>query len=476
MIYINTYPCYTLRQYLPQPKRFVQRRKKCRKTLLHHLVLAWNLIFNKCARIVGNLKNLLHSKTFIANHRKSPKDFTRQRKLPFHLLVSILINFVKGSLQDELDQFFKALNRTDVAKRVVSKTALGKARLKLKFDAFIELNRHLIGLSETTFKLQSWLGFRLIGVDGTTLQLPKFKDIVAHFGSWGVKRGAPCPMARVSQMFDCLNKISIIAVIDPKHVDEREQAAKLFLDLMPNDLVLLDRGYPAFWLFKVLVDLKAEFCARMPATFNEVRRFKNSGKNQKIIQLKPSSTSSAQCRKMGLDLAPIKLRLIRVELSSGQVEVLATTLLDRDRYRHEVFKELYHHRWPVETDYNYLKNWIEVENFTGQSVESVYQDFHARIFAKNLTAVLSLPAREALKLVGKKSKYEHQINFVQALSKSKHVLPLLFQRSKEMITGLISDLLEIILITTEPIRPGRKYPRNHKTMKRKFYSNYKRMA
>lgn len=245
---------------------------------------------------------------------------------------------------------------------------------------------------------------------------------------------------------------------------------------MPNDLVLLDRGYPAFWLFKLLVDFKAEFCARMPSTFKVVRQFKKSGKIQKVIKLYPSSASITQCRKMDFDLTPIKIRLIRVELSSGEIEVLATTLFDQSFYPHKNFKDLYHLRWPVETDYNYLKNWIEVENFTGRSVESVYQDFHARVFAKNLAAILSFPTREALKSSGKTIKYEHQINFVQALSKSKHVLPLLFQRPKEMIQDLISALLEIIIRTTEPIRPGRTFPRNHKTMKRKYYSNYKRLA
>jgi hypothetical protein len=439
-------------------------------------LLAWNLISNKCANIICSLKHLLHSPAFIERSRKSQKDFTRQRKLPFHLLILLLINFVKGSYQDELDQFFKALHRFDVAKRVVSNVALGKARLKLKFQAFIELNRHLVSLFETTFTPQTWHGLRLIGVDGTTLQLPRITAIAAYFGSWGVKKGAPCPMARVSQLFDPLNKVSISAVIDPKHVDEREQAAKLFLDLMPNDLVLLDRGYPAFWLFKLLMDQKALFCARMPTTFVAVEKFRTSGKKQKIIKLYPSSAAKAQCCKMGIDLVPIKLRLIRVMLSSGEVEVLATTLYDQNLYPHKIFKDLYHHRWPVETDYNYLKNWIEVENFTGRSVTSVYQDFHARVFAKNLTAILSFPAREALKRVGTKKKFEHQINFVQALSKSKHVLPLLFQRPKEKIRELIGALLDIIIRTTVPIRPGRKYPRNHKTMKRKYYQSYKRTA
>ncbi len=53
-------------------------------------------------------------------------------------------------------------------------------------------------------------------------------------------------MARVSQLFDVLNHITIDAVISPKKDGERALAVEHFEYLRPYDLVLLDRGYPAF--------------------------------------------------------------------------------------------------------------------------------------------------------------------------------------------------------------------------------------
>lgn len=55
------------------------------------------------------------------------------------------MNLLKGSLQDELDLFFKNYNGLDVEKRIVSKAALCKARKNLLHSAFIELNQHLVG-------------------------------------------------------------------------------------------------------------------------------------------------------------------------------------------------------------------------------------------------------------------------------------------------------------------------------------------
>nr|WP_319393944.1 hypothetical protein [uncultured Desulfobacter sp.] len=49
-----------------------------------------------------------------------------------------------SSYQAELDNFYKALFHHEVAKRVIYKGNLSKARAKLKYDAFVDLNDHMI--------------------------------------------------------------------------------------------------------------------------------------------------------------------------------------------------------------------------------------------------------------------------------------------------------------------------------------------
>ena len=90
----------------------------------------------------------------------------------------------------------------------------------------------------------------LVAFDGSTVRLPHIKEISKHFGVWNVQKGDPCPMARVSQMFDPLNKISIDAVISPKGIGERELAVKHCNNLLPHDLALLDRGYLSLLAFQ----------------------------------------------------------------------------------------------------------------------------------------------------------------------------------------------------------------------------------
>jgi hypothetical protein len=452
----------------------LERRKKCQKKCKILSRLAWNLPSNICAKLIDFLKNIITSDDFINRNKHSSKNFTRQRKLPFPILIVFLMNLIKGSYQDELDNFFKVLNGYQVAKRFVSKAALVKARLKVKYETFIELNRHLVAFFYQTFSPLTWHGFNLLAIDGSTLRLPHFKEIIEHFGVWKSAKGAACPLARISQMFNVLNKVTIDALIMPKNVGERELAAKHFQHLKPMDLILLDRGYPAYWLFLLILSLNANFCARVSNTkWKTIRKFYQSGKKEKIITLPPLPTSKVQCQKLGLEPVPLQLRLIRIQLDTGETEILITSLLNETLYPYEIFAELYHERWPIEEDYKTSKCRLEVENFSGKSTLSIYQDFHAKVFSKNLISALSFPTRQTVYQDNQGKKYEYQINFTQALSKSKGVLALLFNSPFEKIINLISDLHVIFTKTLEPIRPGRKFPRNHKIHKKCFCLNYK---
>jgi hypothetical protein len=127
----------------------------------------------------------------------------------------------------------------------------------------------------------------------------------------------------------------------------------------------------------------------------------------------------------------------------------------------------------VEEDYKVIKTWLTMENFSGKSVLSIYQDFHAKIFSKTLTSILAFSISDEIEQPRKGYKHIYKINFAQALSKTKQSLVLLFLRSHRQIIRHIEDLLNIFAATLEAVRPGRKRPRNFKVSVRKFFPNYK---
>ena len=417
--------------------------------------------------IIKSLKERLTSEEFMVRHRRSQKDFMRKRCLPFMIVVLFLLNMVKRSLQDELDEFFKLLSGSEIASRIVSKSAFCQARKKLRYEAFIELNEVQVDYFYQQGEVEKWHGLRLVAVDGSTAELPNQPELIAHFGRWGSS-----PVARVSQLFDVLNKVTLEATIGPKAIGEREYAALHFEKVGLGDLGLLDRGYPAFWLFALIRARGAHFCARMPlGVWNVVKAFLESDLDEQIVTLQPGPEAVKDCQERGLSTTPLPVRLLRIELASGECEVLITSLLDTVLYPHSLFADLYHQRWPVEEDYKVIKCRVEVENFSGKSVLAIYQDFHAKVFTANLTAILAHPPQKEVTRQSQSKKYAYQINMTQALSKMKDTVVLLFH--KTAIADLLSQLWLLMVQTTEPIRPGRKYPRIKRVKPRKFPMTYK---
>lgn len=439
-------------------------------------LLARSLLFNICAKIIGKIWSSLHSQEFISRHKTSPTAFIRHRKLPFHNLVLFLLGNLKSSYNKELDRFFHQINGGVIGCSSVTKPAVTVARKHLEPDAFLDLNNQLISIFEQEATLATWHGFRILAIDGTTLRLPDVAEIRQHFGERSGGQGIPCPIGRMSELYDPLNKLTISGILTPINIDERNHAHQLLMYLMPKDLVILDRGYPAFSLFKAITSMNGNFCARMTTHWKVVKDFLNSGLKEQIIDLAPTANAVSECIDMGLDKAPMAIRLVRIELSSGDTEVLATTLTDSTIYHYDLFAELYRQRWFVEEDYKTLKLPLELENFTGKTVHSIYQDAYAQLLSKNITSILSFEARKQLKRSGKKGKYVHQINFTYALSKTKEVMSRLFHSTRAGFEELLKILQALYLKITEPVRPGRNYPRNHRIYKRVYHSNRKCIA
>jgi len=438
--------------------------------------LAWKLLCDFCTNLIKFIKNIIFSEEFLEKSRYSQKDFTRKRSLSFTNLFLFLINLLKGSYQDELDGFSKAAGNEEIYKRKVSGAAVSKARRKIRPEAFTELNHSMINFFYNNSPHLTWNGFNLIAIDGSTAKLPKTDEISEHFGCLNTSDGIPVPMARVSQMYDVLNKISIDAIVSPKKNGERELAAQHILNLMPNDLLLMDRGYPARWLFKLILSQKGNFCARVPYnTWNITKKFYRSGKYDQTVKIPLTPKAIKRCLEIGLNISPMKLRMIRVDLADGTGEVLITSLLDRTIYPTEIFGDLYANRWPVEEDFKALKRRFEIERFSGQTVVSVYQDFYAKVFAKNLTAILAYSVKDEIDQRYSNRKYPYQINFVQAVSKMKDTIVLLFLRTSDVVAKIISSLREIFVLTVEAVRKGRKFPRKHKIGGKEFYSSYKQI-
>ena len=409
-----------------------------------------------CHTTINSIKNTLFSDEFCSKYKKLEKDFVRERKLPFGHLVLAILRLGKASIKRDLDKFFQALGQI----QKITAGTLTHARRKLLPEVFIALNDTLVQNFYTYDSSTAKNGIqRILAVDGSRIELPETEDIVLEFGRANRRTDAK-PLALCSALFDIVNKVAIDFSLNPCNVSESHVALKHLKRVSQGDLLIWDRGYKSLWLMLAIVQTGADFLIRLPSNaFKEVEYFLESNLLEKIVTLEPGIKARKQCLKLGIEVKPLKVRLIKVFLDSGETEVLVTSLLEESLYPYSLFKELYHLRWGIEEEYKTIKCALEVESFTGKTPHAIYQEFYASLFLSNLQAIITIEkdVQDEINLKSSKRKYDYQENRTSALYYVKEkIVSLFIESSIEPIIEFIKDkIVQDIL----PIRPGRQYVR-----------------
>lgn len=390
--------------------------------------------------------------------RKNPRDFTRNRKMPFEEVILFTLMSFKCSTQSALRRFFDMLG-----KRVFMKQqSYSEARKKISVMAF-EL------LFQATVKVMTeechdnWHGYLVYAIDGSKIALPADKALHRHFGAVG--KGIKSPTAQGSIIYDVLNDIVIDAAIGPVSTDERS-LAKAHIDSCKGyasdskKLIIFDRGYPSFDLIEKLESDNFHYVMRVREKFN----------NDIDAQTSPDGYVTIE-----KDGKAIRARVIKFTLESGEREALITNITDK-RLGKKAFKQLYFLRWPVETKYDIVKNKLQLENFTSRTVEGVGQDFFASMYLANVAAAAAIDARPDIESErgGKDNKYQYKANINELIGILKdRFVAALTEESAEKQIELINNIIKEVKGSVVPKRDNRSIPRNSSPRKTKFHHNRK---
>lgn len=337
--------------------------------------------------------------------------------------------------------------------------------------AFRELNNDCTGHFYSNYPIIKWKGFRLIAIDGSEVVLPKTKETINEFGEYTTNfMNKTVILARISKAYDVLNKISIDSKLVNRKIGEHTLANQHLKCFGEGDLVLLDRGYPSFDLFRNILGTGGQFCTRVAVSnWNIAKELVESGQEEIIIEIKPRRELKAKYKKDEIDVEPIKCRFVCVKLNSGEKEVLITSLLDTEKYPHSIFKRLYHQRWDIEESFKKDKHRLQLENFSGKTIIAIYQDFYANILLGNITSILSSGLSDDIDRKTNKTKYKYQLNIITALAKVKETIALLF--TKPNIIELIKRLVHMFLSNLSPVRPNRSFERK-KDKRKRYHKGY----
>ena len=435
-------------------------------------------------KIIGELKYFLDTVSDNADVRKlitqSETHFSRDRKLPLNRLVGIIINLPKRSLSIEIQEFFDSLEK---GLESSTKGAFSLQRTKLHALFFEVWNQWLVGSFYYYYgeKVQRWRGFRVQAVDGSTAYLINKKEVIEHFGTQD-NQHVGIPMARVMQIQDILNDITVWGTIRPIKQSEQAIMVNRVRYLFEDSLTLFDRGYPSFTLMYLMMNEETprNFVMRCKVGFNkEVQQFVRSRKSSKTIELLPTATAIATLREHGYIVTAkttLKVRMVKVKLPTGEVEILLTSLYCEKLFTIADLKYLYGLRWGIETTYGKQKNQQQMEQFSGHRVICIQQDYAAGLFVANVQSLIEKQCENYLQKINAKRKYRYRINRnVSWASLKYNIVKLILQNDPEEILLQLQKAFERNI---EPVRPGRQNRRIKKAKrlngKYQTFTNYKR--
>jgi hypothetical protein len=407
-------------------------------------------------------------------------NFSRNRKLTLERVVGLIINMPKRSLSIEIQQFFDCLGKGAEGS---TKGAFSLQRSKLNPLFFKVWNRWLVSNFYQHYgnHVKKWNGFLLQAVDGSSAYLFNKKEVIDYFGCRANQHGAT-PIARVLQIHDVLNDITVWGDIYPYEKSEQAIMAEQVSNLAKDSLTLFDRGFPGYGLMYLMINQETprHFLMRSKLEFSkETKAFARSKKNSIIVEITPGRKSIIMLRNNGYIVTSkttIKIRMVKFKLPSGEMEILITNLYDEKLYSVEDLKHLYGLRWGIETMYGKQKNQLQMEQFSGHRVICIQQDYAAMLFVANLQSLVEKQSEEYLRSVNSRRKHKYRINRnVSWASLKDNIVKLFLHAQPEEILLVLQQQFQQNI---EPVRPGR-HPERHWKARRlngkyQTHTNYKR--
>ena len=324
-------------------------------------------------------------------------------------------------------------------------------------------------------------GMRLLAIDGTRLGLPPSPALIKHFGVPTNGAGnCAAPMAGLVQIWDVGANRPVAFTLTGCDFNERTTALGLFDRLGPGDLLIGDRGFPSYDLLRALCRRRCRFLLRCSMRANaEVMAFLDSGQEDAVVLLR-QRINGVQVE----ESSAIPVRLIRVTLPGGVVEILATNLWQQRGHQRTTLIDLYTQRWRIETAFREMKAFHALEQFSATYPDGIHQEVTAMQIFLVLTSELEAMAhadhqrrlREAAPQPPAVDEatpatrntpvipVDHGIRFNRLLI-ADNVIHLLRHNANggpAAVAAMLPDILDYLWKNRSKVRPGRAFPRVRK--------------
>lgn len=263
--------------------------------------------------------------------------------------------------------------------------------------------------------------------------------------------------------------------VSPLSVGEKTLAGRLAKHLRRNDLVLLDRGFWSYGLFREIQSRQASFGIRLVRGV-KLKTIRRLGTKDRLVRWRPTDHR----RKWKEYPRWIELRVIDYQIRGFRPSAVVTNVTDPQRISRADWVRLatecepgrnlqpglYHQRWQIETTFKELKITQRMKtSLRGRTPEAIEYEIAGRVTFYLLVRWMMVEAAQT------RGEDPLRLSFCDALKEVLDVHHTLLTASVRRVKHvLLPRLYARIASHLVPPRPGRHYPRpNDTAVKNKGY-------
>ncbi|MBU5625905.1 IS4 family transposase [Oscillibacter sp. MSJ-2] len=412
--------------------------------------------------VLSNLDEIINYVEKNSTFARSDKP-ERNRKVSRADIIKALIFMQGGSLQKELHEL--GLD--------ISASAFVQRRRQVNAEMMADILTELYARYDAP---KTYQGYRVLAMDGTTVNMAYDLNSPCLVSNPSTPKGY-CQL-HATPLYDILNKSYMCCTIQPQPQQDEIGALDGLLawyDFDEKTLLVGDRGFASYHLFATIQQKpNADFLirvkqgrgamrevAKLPIkeldteisftiTTTQTKEDKEKGYIFLQTRKKKDRIYSANTRAGRWSYHspyPMKLRIVRVLLDTGEYETLATSL--PPSFTAQQIKELYHARWGIETAFRELKYNYGLVNLHGRSEKFARQEIYASMITASLCSRI---ISQAVIEQHTGAAHLYQVNQKMAV----YLCKKFFRTPGADGEKLMREIAKYI----EPVRPGRQDKRN----------------
>ena len=360
--------------------------------------------------------------------------FTRDSKFSFKDYVTFLC-FNKGtSNQANLEDFIEDNFTRDIQQ--ITRQTFSKQRTFIHPMVFKDISKQYlleINYQKNYDFFKTYNGFRLFGGDGSDFEIPDFEEVRNEFQIKDTEKYRKPAQAKFSSIMDLLNGVILDRIIGnfkqaelPLMHQNLENIQELIIP--EKSIFIFDRGYNAMELYANIMSMNSYFIVRLKDRNYIDDRYKIT-ENDAEIQLEITKERLKKFYNKSLKgkyskIKHLNLRILTITLENGTTETLLTNIHDKN-FTIEDFKELYNLRWGIETNYNTMKNRLNIENYTGKRRITLEQDIYSKFIKYNIFQYYRIYFNLLINRTKRQKgiKQEYKVNQAQSNTKTQKIPP-----------------------------------------------------